>query len=575
MRFYALSTGVVKHLLSAPDGRELDLPFEVTDEEREIILFPRSCFILGRSGTGKTTVSTMKLYWKMEQLGFVSDRFSPNLRSDGTVIHQIFITVSKTMLCRQRTCVSVEKYYTDNTFIDMDGIDEMAKFQDIRDTFVGIQTQTYPLTSLVYGEPPGVLDSGSDENALLTIFGGGENVDKKMVGFGAQKVILVRDDSAKREICNYIGHQALILTIAECQGPGDVLLYNFFGSSPLSRKWRVLYEFLREKELLDSSFPESYPNFSQLRHRVLCFELKQLYVAITRTRQRLWICENTEEFSKPMFDYWKTLCLVNVRKVDDSLAQAMKKASSPEEWKSQGIKLLGEKYYEMAITCFERAGEPTWEKRAKAAGLNVFVTWEEYEKADSMEVLFPRSNEISHGQITSVEENMIQSSGEVPSSSDDRGMTSVVPFLNMELKTDLNLSSENDEDSKIKTMTDYIEALQRRIDSLEIDPDWEDILDNMKRVAPESSSHESVDPSTQELLEEVLALFSSDTESSEDNCCSQNTKKRRKRRSEKIRWREVLHIEHLQTCGVFGSVQKIYPHFQASYMKILKALLLR
>ncbi|KAL2459853.1 uncharacterized protein Fot_54597 [Forsythia ovata] len=676
MKFYALSTGVVKHLLSAPDCRELDLPFEVTDEEREIILFPRSCFILGRSGTGKTTVLTMKLYRNMEQFGFASDRFSPNLRSDGTALHQIFVTVSpklcyavKQHVSRLRRFADGVQYYTDDTFIDMDGIDEMAKFQDIPDTFVGIQPQTYPLvvtfrkfllmldgtignsyfdrfyavrgyseenrssrlisvqtfirtkevnydrfccfywphfnkkliknldpsrvfaeimshikgglsmkdyvslsdrqistlsveereamyslyqdyekrktrrgefdlsdlvedlhsrlnyenlqgdkmdfvyvdevqdltmrqialfryicknvdegfvfcgdtaqtiakgvdfrfedTSLVYGEPPVLLDSGSDENALLTIFGGGENVDKKMVGFGAQQVILVRDDSAKREICNYIGHQALILTIAECKGLEfqDVLLYNFFGSSPLTRKWRVIYKFLREKDLLDSSFPESYPNFSQFRHRILCSELKQLYVAITRTRQRLWICENTEEFSKPMFDYWKTLCLVNVRKVDDSLAQAMKKASSPEEWKSQGIKLLGEKYYEMAIMCFERAGEPTWEKRAKATGLRAaadhlrgsnpieackmlreaaqifcsigktdlaaecFRDLEEYEKADSTEVLFPRSNEISHGQITSVEENMIQSSGEVPSSSDDRGMTSVMAIM--------------------------------------------------------------------------------------------------------------------------------------------------
>ncbi|KAL2501510.1 uncharacterized protein Fot_35358 [Forsythia ovata] len=143
---------VVKHLLSAPDGRELDLPFEVTDEEREIILFPRSCFILGRSGTGKTTVSTMKLYWKMEQLGFVSDGFSPNLRSDVTFLHQIFITVSpklcyavKQHVSRLRRFADGVQYYTDNTFIDMDGIDEMAKFQDIRDTFVGIQPRTYPL----------------------------------------------------------------------------------------------------------------------------------------------------------------------------------------------------------------------------------------------------------------------------------------------------------------------------------------------------------------------------------------------------------------------------------------------
>ena len=67
MKFYSLSSGVVRHLLSDRDGCELELPFEVTDEELEIILFQRSTFILGRSGTGKTTVLTMKLF-KKEQL---------------------------------------------------------------------------------------------------------------------------------------------------------------------------------------------------------------------------------------------------------------------------------------------------------------------------------------------------------------------------------------------------------------------------------------------------------------------------------------------------------------------------
>lgn len=114
-----------------------------------------------------------------------------------------------------------------------------------------------------------------------------------------------------------------------------MLLYNFFGSSPLRNQWRVVYEFMKEQGLLDLSFP----SFCEARHNVLCSELKQLYVAITRTRQRLWICENIEEFSKPIFDYWRRLCLVETREIDDSLAQAMRSSSSPEEWKSRGVKV--------------------------------------------------------------------------------------------------------------------------------------------------------------------------------------------------------------------------------------------
>lgn len=67
MKFYSLSSGIVNHLLSDHQGEALDLPFEVTNEEREIIQFSRTSFILGRSGTGKTTVLTMKLLQKEQQ----------------------------------------------------------------------------------------------------------------------------------------------------------------------------------------------------------------------------------------------------------------------------------------------------------------------------------------------------------------------------------------------------------------------------------------------------------------------------------------------------------------------------
>ncbi|GKB73846.1 hypothetical protein Tco_0935258 [Tanacetum coccineum] len=49
---------------------------------------------------------------------------------------------------------------------------------------------------------------------------------------------------------------------------------------------------------------------------------------VTRTRQSLWICENNGKLSKPKFDYWKKRGLVQVRKLDDSVAQAMQVASS-------------------------------------------------------------------------------------------------------------------------------------------------------------------------------------------------------------------------------------------------------
>ncbi|KAM1966183.1 hypothetical protein ACFX15_046434 [Malus domestica] len=196
-----------------------------------------------------------------------------------------------------------------------------------------------PETSLIYGEAPVLLESREDENAIIRIFENSGIDNSNIVGFGAEQVILVRDVGAQKEIFKIVGKQALVLTIVECKGLEfqDVLLYNFFGSSPLKNQWRVIYDYMKEQDLLDSTLPQRFPSLSEAKHNILCSELKQLYVAVTRTRQRLWFCENVEELSKPMFDYWKK-CLVQVRQLDHSLAQAMQVASSPEEWKSRGIK---------------------------------------------------------------------------------------------------------------------------------------------------------------------------------------------------------------------------------------------
>ncbi|XP_048231885.1 uncharacterized protein LOC8275336 isoform X1 [Ricinus communis] len=711
MKFYSLSSGVVSHLLSDRDGRELELPFEVTDEELEIILLQRSTFILGRSGTGKTTILTMKLF-KKEQIYhmamegyddengktskeiFLKDRKVDETKTaessiggaKNAVLHQLFVTVSpklcyavKHQVSQLKRFASGGKCFVGSSSIDMEDIDDTAQFKDIPDSLIDIPPESFPLvitffkflmmldgtignsyferfpdarqllhgkignsgsialqtfirtrevnydkfcsvywphfdtkltkkldssrffteimsqikgglragespdgrlsredyamlssgrkstlskqqrktiydcfedyekmkiangdfdladividvhrrlknekyagemmdfvyidevqdltmrqvalfkhisknvnegfvfsgdtaqtiargidfrfedirslfynefvlgslsegvdgkgqiskifhlsqnfrthvgvlklaqsvidllyrffptfvdilnheTSQIFGEAPILLESGDDdENAIVTIFGNNGNIGGSFVGFGAEQVILVRDDSARKEICKYVGKQALVLTIVECKGLEfqDVLLYNFFGSSPLRNKWRVLYEYMKEQNLLDASSPQSFPTFNPARHNVLCSELKQLYVAITRTRQRLWICENAAEFAKPIFDYWRKKAVVQVRKLDNSLALAMQVASSPEEWKSQGYKLLREANYEMATMCFERAGDAYGEKLAKAAGLKA--------AADKMHVSNPDTASIARRQAAEIFESI-------------------------------------------------------------------------------------------------------------------------------------------------------------------------
>ena len=115
MKFYSLSTGLANHLLFSSDGGALDLPFEVTDEEREVVLHQNTSFVLGRSGTGKTTVLAMKLFQKEQLHHMASEGLCPV--SDASTnsslckeacasgnLHQLFVTVNP------RLCFSVKQH---------------------------------------------------------------------------------------------------------------------------------------------------------------------------------------------------------------------------------------------------------------------------------------------------------------------------------------------------------------------------------------------------------------------------------------------------------------------------------
>ena len=75
-----------------------------------------------------------------------------------------------------------------------------------------------PETGLVYGEAPVLLESDNDENAIMSIFGEIKSKHGNLHGFGAEQVILVRDDATKKQIIDLVGKQALVLTIVECKG---------------------------------------------------------------------------------------------------------------------------------------------------------------------------------------------------------------------------------------------------------------------------------------------------------------------------------------------------------------------
>lgn len=61
--------------------------------------------------------------------------------------------------------------------------------------------------------------------------------------FGAEQVILVRDDTSKNKLQKQIGEMALVLTILESKGMefDDVLAYDFFSASDVGSSHRCLH----------------------------------------------------------------------------------------------------------------------------------------------------------------------------------------------------------------------------------------------------------------------------------------------------------------------------------------------
>ncbi|CAI5957750.1 unnamed protein product [Closterium sp. NIES-64] len=162
-----------------------------------------------------------------------------------------------------------------------------------------------PEFSLIDGEAPVFLDAMEGDDIVTQLFGKKGAIGGGGCEFGAEKVILVRDAESCTELVKRIGSKGLVLSVHECKGLEfhDALVYNFFSGSPMASSWRLLYHYMRDHSLIPSAEDGSgrwqCPSFDPKRHNLLCSELKQLYVVLTRARQRLWIYEEDEGARRP------------------------------------------------------------------------------------------------------------------------------------------------------------------------------------------------------------------------------------------------------------------------------------
>lgn len=122
MKFYSLSyTGIAHQLLTASNGSQIELPFEVNEQEAAIVHYPRSSFIIGRSGTGKTTVITTKILQREQDFGRVTNGISEDVDgipkgSDSVsersqVLRQALITLSSKLCAAVKHNIAKTRRY--------------------------------------------------------------------------------------------------------------------------------------------------------------------------------------------------------------------------------------------------------------------------------------------------------------------------------------------------------------------------------------------------------------------------------------------------------------------------------
>jgi len=110
------------YMLHGQDSLQVDLPYELTEEQRNIILFSQSTFVLGRSGTGKTTVLITKLIQNeiLHHKGvkqFYGSEIHANLEqskeiateTEIPVLRQLFVTLSPGLCQKVQHHVSLLK----------------------------------------------------------------------------------------------------------------------------------------------------------------------------------------------------------------------------------------------------------------------------------------------------------------------------------------------------------------------------------------------------------------------------------------------------------------------------------
>ncbi|XP_048238473.1 TPR and ankyrin repeat-containing protein 1-like [Haliotis rufescens] len=232
---------------------------------------------------------------------------------------------------------------------------------------------------LFHGKRPLLLECCSSQDLEMFLKESRESKDtgQGSIIFGSHQAILVANQEAKATLPTVFKENANVLTICECKGLefDDVLLYNFFKDSQVTKEWRVVTSFQNSLGLYSTGNDLRALEFDTLKHKLLNSELKYLYTALTRARCNLWIYDEDTDKRAPMFEYFKARKLVRgSEKSSDTFEEdglEFAKASNAEDWVQQGDTFMTHRLYMDAAKCYRRAGDD--DKRLSAIAYNKAV----------------------------------------------------------------------------------------------------------------------------------------------------------------------------------------------------------
>ena len=226
-----------------------------------------------------------------------------------------------------------------------------------------------PEVSSLDGPKPVILSTNSSKDLEMILLKS-QRESSSRIEFGCNQVILVRNDQAKKTLPSELTH-ALCLTIFESKGLEfeEVIIYNFFTHSDMSNKQ---WNYIKKLGYADLKVPLL---FDKLAFSMLCTELKHLYVAITRAKNRILFFDQQPGNRLPIQEYWEKQNLVGVLnvvvegpelKIQGEGDLNLNPDNTFRGWHKQGLRLMKNGFYEQARKCFFFSGDFELEKKARA-----------------------------------------------------------------------------------------------------------------------------------------------------------------------------------------------------------------